>query len=248
MHQLKNKTVTASNAVKVLLALENREMNDLYAISLIQEGVQPVRALNEDEILKILSKDPDIKLVFIDIDAPNYQGIDTVRKIKLSFNQVPIVVYTSKNDIGTVRALHKLNVFNIINKSFRFDDSVKTLLESLQTVLEGFAERRKFIRVRPPEYQYNKVTMQIPGIATRYTGKVKDISLGGIAITLDTDVLPALLFKGKDVELEIKLGFLDVVVQATVVARRGRDVAMFFRNLKPSVKKQISEYILSVLS
>ena len=103
------------------------------------------------------------------------------------------------------------------------------------------------MRVKPATYQHNSLTLYIPGLKDKYQGVVKDVSLGGIAATLEISSSDTILFKGKEVEIYMELGFINVKTKAIVLLKKGKDVAFLFKDLKDSSKKRISEYIISRL-
>jgi hypothetical protein len=106
-------------------------------------------------------------------------------------------------------------------------------------------EFRRHIRVKPAENQHNFFSLSIDAIKASYSGTIKDISLGGIAIKFAQLPPDPLFFRGKEVSINIELNHINMYLKGIVVLKRGPDAAILFKDLSSKYKKLLAEYIIS---
>ena len=233
--------------MKILLACDSSRVNEYLAIQFVKEGIVPYKSLDPVEVVQLLDE-KSIDSVLVDFDSTNFEGFETIKELRVRFNQLIIILLTSKTGIEFAKKSMELGVFGIVSKSEDLESQFKTAIALLDNLKTRRTEKRKHMRVSPAELQHNSFVLKIPGLTTKYFGKVRNISLGGVAAVFDQDVADLLLFKGKEVELEIELGFINISGRANVVIKRNRDIGLFFKELGERQKKQICEYIIQRIS
>jgi two-component system KDP operon response regulator KdpE len=96
-------------------------------INLALAGYNVITALNGEEGLKLVqSEKPDI--ILLDILMEPMTGFDVLVKLR-KFSQVPVIVFTARNDIGTLAITEGANGF--IAKPFKPDELKKKIREIL---------------------------------------------------------------------------------------------------------------------
>jgi DNA-binding NarL/FixJ family response regulator len=70
-------------------------------------------------------KAPDLAL--LDLGLPGHAGIDTLRRFRWKFSNVPVVVLSSNEDPATVRVARGLGVAGYVPKSLNADQMVSAL-------------------------------------------------------------------------------------------------------------------------
>lgn len=76
---------------KILLVEDNELQRQLYREELEQEGYEVEIALDGDNALaKVASRRPD--LIVLDIELPNRDGIETMRKLLEDYPDMPIIL------------------------------------------------------------------------------------------------------------------------------------------------------------
>ncbi len=233
--------------MKILVALDSSRQNEYFAIQFVKEGIEPYKSMEENEIYRLI-EDKTIEAILIDYDSKNYREFETIKELRVRFNQLIILILTSKTGIDFAKKTMELGVFGIVSKTEELDTQFNTTISLLDNLKARRSEKRKHMRVKPAEFQHNSFILRIPGLSTKYAGIVKDISLGGVAATFEKEVPEAILFKGKEVEIEIELGFINVSTKAIVVLKRGKDIALYYKDLGERQKKQICEYIIQRIS
>jgi len=232
--------------MKILLALDSSKYNDYFAIRFVTEGIEPYKTTDVDEILPII-EEKNISVLLLDFDSKHYKAYDTIKEIKTLFNQVVIILTTLKTGIEFAKRTMELGVFGLINKTDDIETQFRNIIMMIDNLSSRKQEKRRHMRVKPATYQHNSFILRIPGLPDEYKGVINDISLGGVAATLDQEPSDSLLFKGKEINIEIELGFITVQTKALLVLKKGRDMAMLFKDLKESQRKRICEYVISRL-
>jgi DNA-binding NarL/FixJ family response regulator len=68
---------------------------------------------------------PDLAL--LDLGLPGHAGIDTLRRFRYKFSDVPVVVLSSTEDAATVRAARGMGVAGYVPKSLNADQMVDAI-------------------------------------------------------------------------------------------------------------------------
>ena len=76
-------------------------------------------------------KAPDLAL--LDLGLPGHSGIDTLRRFRWKFSNVPVVVLSSTEDAATVRVAKGLGVVGYLPKSL----TAEQMVEALKTIAAG---------------------------------------------------------------------------------------------------------------
>lgn len=227
-----------------LVACGNPRINEYYSVKIVGEGIEPHKADNKQELFNQLEK-RTIDVLVIDIEAEEFEGITTIKEIKTHFNQTLIIILTYKTGMDFAKKMMEIGVHGFVSKAEEFENQISKTLELLDSLKTKRREQRKYMRVKPDDNHVNEFILTIPGLKKEYIGKVKDISLGGIAAFMNTNIHESLLYKGLRIEINVRLHKIQFVSEAQVVARRGNDVAITFRNMNSLSRKKLSEYVIS---
>jgi two-component system chemotaxis response regulator CheY len=117
---------------KVLVVDDSALIHQMYKMVLMRYKCQIVDALNGQDGLDKLDKNPDADLILLDINMPVMNGLDFIRKVKElgSFNHIPIVlVSTEGKEEDTMRGL-ALGAKGYVKKPFQPSD-LHQLIEKL---------------------------------------------------------------------------------------------------------------------
>ncbi len=230
----------------VLVACGNKGTNERFSMRMVEDGIEPHNAENKQELFEKL-QDREFDAVVLDMESDAYEGTKTIREIKVSRNVIPIIVLTYKTGMPFAREMVDVGVYGFVSKTKEFENQIKQTISLLDSTKTRKKEKRKYIRIKPNESQRNDLVVQIRGIKKNYRGKVKDISLGGIAAKLSENVLDSLLYPGIIINIEFSLGKITAESQAKVIAKKGYGVALSFMKMSSVTRKKISEYILSTI-
>ncbi|MFW5891334.1 MAG: response regulator [bacterium] len=229
----------------VLVACGNPKINEYYSVKIIGEGIEPHKANDKQELFEQLET-RNIDVLIIDIETELFDdSIQTIKEIKIQYNQTIIIILTYKTGMEFAKKMQEMGVHGFISKTEEFKNQIEKSLLLLEDLKNKRKEQRKYMRIKPEKTANNTFILSIPGISKEYVGKVKDISLGGVAATMNENILDSLLYKGSKIEMTIYLNKMQTSSEGLVVARRGRDIAISLRNMSSLTRKKLSEYILS---
>ena len=74
------------------------------------------------EALKLLEKEPDIRLVVSDINMPEMDGLTLLKNINQQFPDVIAIIVSAYGDMSNIRAAMNLGAFDFVTKPINFDD------------------------------------------------------------------------------------------------------------------------------
>ncbi len=121
--------------MKILIADDHALFRDHLA--LILEEIAPETVIIQvsafSQALKILQKEQDVNLMFVDLDMPDMKWEDTVLQLKEIINDLQIVVISASEDVRQIRKIINMNIKGYIPK--RADS--KIIKEALKKILNG---------------------------------------------------------------------------------------------------------------
>lgn len=81
---------------KILVADDEELIRRLVSDFLVQEGYEPLLAVDGDEALSIFEKHPDTALMILDIMMPGTDGWEVCRKVR-EVSQIPIIMLSARS-------------------------------------------------------------------------------------------------------------------------------------------------------
>ena len=75
-------------------------MRSLLAMTLKQSGYNVIEAIDGVDGLSKLKENPDVELIFTDLNMPNKNGVEFIKDVKVnpSFKMIPIVMLTTESE------------------------------------------------------------------------------------------------------------------------------------------------------
>jgi len=118
--------------MKVLIVDDEEVLRDVLETVLVREGFDVVLAASGEEALSVLDGDDAIDLVILDVMLPGISGIDTLRAVRISNPQLPVIVITAFSSIdGAIEAM-KHGAFHYIPKPFKNEEVILTVNKALE--------------------------------------------------------------------------------------------------------------------
>ena len=122
------KIVMMSTKQRVLVVDDEPGVIRFVKINLTLAGFEVVTTTNGEEALPLIaSEKPDILL--LDILMTPITGFDILVELR-TFSQLPVIVFTARNDIGAIAIKEGANGF--IAKPFKPDELIKKIQEILE--------------------------------------------------------------------------------------------------------------------
>ena len=113
-------------SMRVLIADDEEVLRDVLEVVLRREGFDVVLASSGEEALNVLDTE-EVDLAILDVMLPGISGIDTLRAIRISNPNLPVVVITAFSSIdGAIEAM-KHGAFHYIPKPFKNEEVVLTV-------------------------------------------------------------------------------------------------------------------------
>jgi two-component system response regulator PilR (NtrC family) len=118
--------------MRILIVDDEEVLRDVLDAVLRREGFEIVMAASGEEALSVLDGDENIDLVILDIMLPGISGIDTLRAVRISNPNLPVIVITAFSSIdGAIEAM-KHGAFHYIPKPFKNEEVVLTVNKALE--------------------------------------------------------------------------------------------------------------------
>ena len=118
--------------MRILIVDDEEVLRDVLDAVLRREGFDVVMASSGEEALSVLDRDDAIDLVIVDIMLPGISGIDTLRAMRISNPNLPVIVITAFSSIdGAIDAM-KHGAFHYIPKPFKNEEVILTVNKALE--------------------------------------------------------------------------------------------------------------------
>jgi two-component system chemotaxis response regulator CheY len=87
-------------AKKILILDDTQSMRSLLSMTLKQSGHTVIEAVDGVDGLKKLKENPDVDLIFTDLNMPNKNGVEFIKEAKAvpGFKTIPIVMLTTESE------------------------------------------------------------------------------------------------------------------------------------------------------
>ena len=109
---------------KVLVVDDSALIHQMYKMVLMRYRCQIINALNGQEGLDKLEKNPDVSLMLVDINMPLMNGLEFIQKVKAlgKYDNIPIVIVSTEGkEEDTQRGL-ALGASGYVKKPFQPSD------------------------------------------------------------------------------------------------------------------------------
>ncbi|MEO8035941.1 MAG: response regulator, partial [Acidobacteriota bacterium] len=117
--------------MRILIVDDEEVLRDVLEVVLRREGFDVVLASSGEEALNLLDRE-EVDLIILDIMLPGISGIDTLRSIRISNPNLPVIVITAFSSIdGAIEAM-KHGAFHYIPKPFKNEEVVLTVNKALE--------------------------------------------------------------------------------------------------------------------
>ncbi|HYK04935.1 MAG TPA: sigma-54 dependent transcriptional regulator [Thermoanaerobaculia bacterium] len=117
--------------MRVLIVDDEEVLRDVLEVVLQREGFDIVTAASGEEALSMLDGE-EVDLAILDVMLPGISGIDTLRAMRISNPELPVIVITAFSSIdGAIEAM-KYGAFHYIPKPFKNEEVILTVNKALE--------------------------------------------------------------------------------------------------------------------
>jgi two-component system, OmpR family, KDP operon response regulator KdpE len=169
--------------LKVLVVDDEPPIRKLLRMGLGTQGYQTIDAPNAKTALELMAETPD--LVILDLGLPDMQGLDLLRKIRMQWENVPIVVLSSRGDEAAKVEALDLGADDYVTKPFGMEELLARMRAALRHQLQVHGERpvfkldglsvdlvRRIVKVGGNEVKLSPKEYELLRIMVQHAGKV----------------------------------------------------------------------------
>lgn len=217
---------------------------------LLSFGIKGVPAASRQEAREALKANPEISGAIIDIDSREIEGIELIRELRESTatRGLRIVVHTVQSSKELVIKMMELGVVGYLLKPYR-EDAAYGKLKKVLARSASHNSARKHIRVRPDPQELLRLHFKLPGYPSLISGKIVDISVGGVAVELFNPPAAEILAAGTQVpSIQFTLMRQNCKPPGKVILFKENLLALRFDYLSATEKSALSKYIFKRLT
>lgn len=235
----------------VFLVVESSPtVRDSLCYALLSFGIKGVPAASRDEAREVLAHPQGIEGAIIDIDNTDVDGIRLVNDIKgdESLRGIAVIVHTVQSQKEFVRKMIEIGVAGYLLKPFS-PETAKPKLEGILTKLSTHDSQRRHIRVTPDPDDLARVSFRVHPSPQLHSGRIVDISLGGMAIEMFNPPAEGQLATGVPLpRMDFALAGKALSPSGTVVLYKSRILAVRFDALGAADRQALEKYIFKRIS
>ena len=117
--------------MRILIVDDEEVLRDVLDAVLRREGFEVISAASGEEALNVLDGE-EVDLMILDIMLPGISGIDTLRSVRISNPDLPVIIITAFSSIdGAIEAM-KHGAYHYIPKPFKNEEVVITVNKALE--------------------------------------------------------------------------------------------------------------------
>jgi two-component system chemotaxis response regulator CheY len=235
----------------VFLVVESSlTVRESLCYALLSFGIRGIPVPTRQAALEALTANEAITGAIVDIDNREVEGIKLVEEMKGNERTrgISIVVHTVQTSKDIVMRMVDLGVAGYLLKPFS-PDTTKAKLTSIFSKLASHNSQRKHIRVKPDPGELARVSFRLYRSPQLLSGRIIDISLGGLAVELFNPPAPDQFALGAPIpKLEFALSGKVLAPSASVVLCKAKVLALRFEIVNPPDKKALERYIFKSIS
>jgi DNA-binding response OmpR family regulator len=152
---------------------------------LLSFGIKGLPASSRREALDILGSQAGVEGAIVDIDTREVEGPELIRQMRESeaLQKVKVIVHTVQSSKELVAQMVEAGVAGYLLKPYKENQIYAKLKKVLDRTLSHDSQR-KHIRVKPDPDELLRLHFRLPGLSGMISGRVVDISVGGVAVEL----------------------------------------------------------------
>jgi len=241
----------ASRVSSSFLVVESAQpVREALCYSLLSFGIKGVPAASRKDALAAIKTQEEIEGAIIDIDNRDVEGIQLINDLKAAENtrRIAVIVHTIQSRTEYVRKMVEIGVAGYLLKPFS-PESTKAKLEAILAKLSTHNASRRHIRVIPDPDELTRVSFRISGIKQLLSGRIVDVSLGGMAIDLFNPPTENPFTKGIPIpRLDFALDGKALGPAGSVVVYKPRVLAVRFETMSAAHRQNLERYIFKRIS
>ena len=220
-------------------------------VLLLSLGVQGLAVANRREALTQIEKQPDIKMAILDVDNKETEGMQLLRELRENKDtrSIKAIAYSFQSNREFIEKMVEMGVAGYLLKPLDQERAKGKLRRVIAGISAGISEKRLHIRVPPDPGELLRLHFKVPAYPNLISGKVRNISMGGIAIELLGPVKENIILTGTKIpNLNFSLNNKPLSPSAQVVLVKEKFIALRFESMSGDERSNLARYIYKRMS
>ena len=115
----------------LLITDDDQDLRETLREALERRGFRTLAAGDGEEALEIVQS-TQIHLLLLDMYMPRMTGLETIRRVKQAFADLPCILMTASLDDRLAEEARRARVFRVFSKPVRFADLTGSVQQALQ--------------------------------------------------------------------------------------------------------------------
>ncbi len=104
-----------------------------YTLQTLDSNVEILEAKNGKEVIQLVRHNPDVELVLMDLDMPDFDGYSGLTHLRASYPELPVVIVTASEYEQDMIRIMKCGAAGYIPKS----STSQEMLDAIRQILNG---------------------------------------------------------------------------------------------------------------
>jgi CheY-like chemotaxis protein len=234
-----------------LVVEHSQDIRERLCLLLLDLGVRGFPAATRAEAIAVLRSLPRIDLAIVDVDNREAEGLRLMQDLGKAqkTKKTRIIVHSAHTDTRFLDQMAGRGARGYLPKPFDDHRTGTNLRAIFQEPALGLGDKREHLRVPPDEAELMRVSFRITQDSRLYAGRVRNLSMGGMAIELFNPPARGLLQQGWRIpRLEFVIGSRPLAPSALIVLYTGRLLAVRFETMSNQERQHMARYILRRLN
>jgi CheY-like chemotaxis protein len=221
------------------------------AYILLPIGVKAVPASSKKEALEIIEKDSQVVSAIVDVDNREIEGSELIKELRENpdTKHIKIIIHSVQSGRDFVVGFVETGIHGYLLKPLDQQKATQKLKEVLIDRAPLQHEKRQHIRVNPDPGELLRMHFRVPGLTALISGKIRNISMGGVALELFNPPDEKALRPGVRIPtLQFNLGTNSLSPSGHVVLFKEKLLAIRFGPLSAEDRNNLARYIYKKLS
>ncbi len=236
--------------MKFLVVESLKSVRDSLCYILLSFGIKGIPIKNYKSAEEYFDNNQDITGLIVDIDNKDVEGIKLIEYLRGNnrMKDIKIIVHTIQSNKDFVIKMIELGVAGYLLKPFAEEQAYRKL-ENILNKLSNHHKDRKHIRVKPEADELLRLHFKLPGHEKLLSGKILDISMGGVAAELFNPPENKILTPGTSIPaINFVLSTRQLSPSGDIVLQKGNFIAIKFKNMGSKDKNNLARFIFKRIS
>jgi FixJ family two-component response regulator len=217
---------------------------------LMSFGIKGIPVASRSEALEALGASQEVAGAIVDIDSREIEGTELIQELRASERTqgLRIIVHTVQSSKEMVVKMMEYGVVGYLLKPYK-EEVAFGKLKKILTRSASHNSQRKHIRVRPDPEELLRLHFKLQESSPLISGKVVDISVGGVAVELFNPPPVDTLAAGTHIPgIQFTLMRQSFKPPGKVILFKENLLALRFDYLTAAEKSALSKYVFKRLS